>query len=118
MSITIAAVGPDKREVASINWSNGNAAAVLGAIGIEDIWGVGAVAGAELGTWRQRIIRALNTDAAQGHTRAGFELRTTFKFGSSFIMHGLDVQGIHERLRALDGVLAQAQRLGLTVLVF
>jgi len=113
MSITIAAVGQDNREVSSINWNNGNAAAVLGAIGITDVWSVGAVSGTELGTWRQRIIRALNTDVAGRYVRP-----ESSEQGGRLVGMGLDEDGLKIRLRALDEVLAQAQRLGLSVMVF
>lgn len=93
-----------------LNLCEGNAAIVLAILGErigEDKFGDWAPA--IIPRVRRRIVRALNVPLAQ-YTRSGGTYEVAGQ--ARLIEQGIDVEGIHDRLRRLDAVLVYAQAHG------
>lgn len=85
-----------------VNFSNGNASAVLGALGLgSELWGK-----ADLPTARRAIIRALNRDLSR-FTRA--EVSTPL-----FYSGGINSEGIELRIRELSSMIEAMAKRGAT----
>jgi hypothetical protein len=102
MSITFNVDVPDANSP-EINVANMNAALMFSALGIAPK-SYGNIDPNDVATWRRAILGALNRDLTPYTREAVHEDR--------YIGHGLDVEGIRDRLRRLDAVLAYAQSIG------
>lgn len=105
----------------SLNYSNRNAAIVLGAMGIDTSEGYGEIAFAELPRLRQQALRALHQSGAfqtvaptdeRGPTRlVEIDGQPTIQRGVRVIDPGIDQEGIIRRLREVFHLLAVAHEL-------
>ena len=105
----------------SLNYSNRNAAIVLGAMGIDTSEGYGEIAFAELPRLRQQALRALHQAGAfqavaptdeRGPTRVvEIDGQPTIQRGVRVIDPGIDQEGIVRRLREVFHLLAVAHEL-------
>ena len=105
----------------SLNYSNRNAAIVLGAMGIDTSEGYGEIAFAELPRLRQQALRALHQAGAfqavaptdeRGPTRVvEIDGQPTIQRGVRVIDPGIDQEGIIRRLREVFHLLAVAHEL-------
>ena len=105
----------------SLNYSNRNAAIVLGAMGIDTSEGYGEIAFAELPRLRQQALRALHQAGAfqavaptdeRGPTRlVEIDGQLTIQRGVRVIDPGIDQEGIIRRLREVFHLLAVAHEL-------
>lgn len=110
----------------SLNYSNRNAAIVLGAIGIDTSEGYGEIAFAELPRLRQQALRALHQAGAfqtvaptddRGPTRiVEVDGLPTIQRGVRVIDPGIDQEGVIRRLKDVFSLLAIAheRRSGVT----
>ncbi len=118
MSISISI---NKHPDTSLNYSNRNAAIVLGAIGIDTSEGYGEIAFAELPRVRQRALRALHQAGAfqtvaptdeRGPTRIiEIDGQPTIQRGVRVIDPGIDREGVIRRLKEVFSLLAVAHEL-------
>ena len=105
----------------SLNYSNRNAAIVLGAIGIDTSEGYGEIAFAELPRLRQQALRALHQAGAfqtvaptdeQGPTHiVDIDGRPTIQRGVRVIDPGIDQEGVIRRLKEVFHLLAVAHEI-------
>ncbi len=110
----------------NLNYSNRNAAIVLGAIGIDTSEGYGEIAFAELPRVRQRALRALHQAGAfqtvaptdeRGPARViEIDGQPTIQRGVRLVDPGIDQEGIIRRLKEVFHLLAVAheRRSGVT----
>lgn len=110
----------------SLNYSNRNAAIVLGAIGIDTSEGYGEIAFAELPRLRQQALRALHSAGAfqtvaptdeRGPARViEIDGQLTIQRGVRVIDPGIDQEGVVRRLQEVFSLLAVAheRRSGVT----
>jgi hypothetical protein len=105
----------------NLNYSNRNAAIVLGAIGVDTSEGYGEIAFAELPRLRQRALRALHQAGAfrtvaptdeRGPTRiVKIDGQPTIQRGVRVIDPGIDHEGVIRRLNEVFHLLAVAHEL-------
>jgi hypothetical protein len=105
----------------NLNYSNRNAAIVLGAIGIDTSEGYGEIAFAELPRLRQQALRALHQAGTfqtvapideQGPTHiVEIDGRPTIQQGVRVIDPGIDQEGVMRRLNEVFHLLAVAHEL-------
>ncbi|EXI92815.1 MAG: hypothetical protein AW12_00295 [Candidatus Accumulibacter sp. BA-94] len=104
-----------------LNYSNRNAAIVLGAIGIDTSEGYGEIAFAELPRLRQQALRALHQAGAfqavaptdeRGPARVvEIDGQPTIQRGVRVIDPGIDEEGVIRRLKEVFSLLAVANEL-------
>ena len=104
-----------------LNYSNRNAAVVLGTLGIDTSEGYGEIAFADLPRLRQRMLRALHQAGAfrtvaptdeRGPSRiVEIDGRPTIQRGVRVIDPGIDQEGVIRRLREVFHLLAVAHEL-------
>ena len=104
-----------------LNYSNRNAAVVLGTLGIDTSEGYGEIAFADLPQLRQRMLRALHQAGAfrtvaptdeRGPSRiVEIDGRPTIQPGVRVIDPGIDQEGVIRRLREVFHLLAVAHEL-------